>query len=204
MEEELNLIEDQKKFKTIYDEWLGRNPRFEIKHREGVVKYTCDWMKGTNSTSDAKNKVLGAGYETFIMAFFIGLYADQRRKLSSNTDDLDTFHWSISHWGEIEERNLRHRYPSLRKYIFIACVARTDVDWIALEKGELKSSKVVSELIHTMEEYANYGYEVMSDKLDEDKFFFFDNHSYLDLFRSLTDKKTDPDVQDIDAPESLD
>ena len=51
----------------------------------------------------------------------------------------------------------------------MALVAKTDVDWIALDKGEIKPSTVISQLITTMEEYANYGFSVMEDKLKEDK-----------------------------------
>lgn len=197
------VIDDIKKDEPIYDIWAKRNPRFEKKFKDSVIKYTCDFMKGTNATSDARNKVLGAGYESYIMAFFIGLYSNKRKKLSEDAEDLDNFHWPIQHWGNIEQRFPRHPYPSLRLYMFIAVVARTNLDWIALEKGEMDTSLAVSALIRTMEEYANYGYMVMEEKIKEDPMYFFDNYSYLNLFKDIIEPEAHTITNELE-PESLD
>ena len=39
-----------------------------------------------------------------------------------------------------------------------------------------------------MEEYANYGFSIMEEKLREDKGYFFSNRAFLDIFLQLTDK----------------
>lgn len=39
-----------------------------------------------------------------------------------------------------------------------------------------------------MEEYANYGFSVMADKLESDKGYFFSKRAFLDIFMELTDK----------------
>ena len=88
-------------------------------------------------------------------------------------------------------QKFRKAYPNLRSYIFIALVAKTDVDWIALDKGAIDVNTVVSALIKTMEEYANYGFSVMEEKLREDKGYFFSNRAFLDIFLQLTDKSTE-------------
>ena len=81
-------------------------------------------------------------------------------------------------------------------------MAKTEIDWIALDKGDIKVSTVVTNLIETMEEYANYGFSVMEDKLNEDKGYFFSHRSFLDIFLQLTDKKqTTIDIED--SPEDL-
>jgi hypothetical protein len=67
-------------------------------------------------------------------------------------------------------------------------VAKTDIDWIALDKGNIKVNTVVTSLVETMEEYANYGFSVMEEKLKEDSGYFFSNRSFLDIFLQLTDK----------------
>ena len=79
----------------------------------------------------------------------------------------------------------------MRSYIFIALVAKTNIDWIALDKGTIDANTVVSSLIKTMEEYANYGFSVMEEKLREDKGYFFSNRAFLDLFLQLTDRAVD-------------
>ena len=54
--------------------WEGRDPEFESQYEDSVIRNLCDYGKGTSQYQDARGKVLGAGYEVFIMAFFIGLY----------------------------------------------------------------------------------------------------------------------------------
>ena len=87
--------------------------------------------------------------------------------------------------------------------MFIALVAKTDIDWIALDKGDIEPSSVVSNLIKTMEEYVNYGFSVMEEKLKADPAYFFSNRSFLDLFLQLTDKSV-KDTDEDEAPESID
>ena len=53
----------------------------------------------------------------------------------------------------------------------------------------------------TMEEYANYGFSVMEDKLNREPNYFFSNRSFLDIFMQLTTCREDGD--DETGPESL-
>ena len=75
-------------------------------------------------------------------------------------------------------------------------------EWIALDKGDIKVSTVVTSLIETMEEYANYGFSVMEEKLKEDSGFFFSHRSFLDIFLQLTNKQVE-DLTLEDKPEEL-
>ena len=136
------------------------------------------------------------------MAFFIGLYADKRLPLSEDSNELKALGQPLQYWGNVESRKFRHSYAQLRSYIFIALVAKTDIDWIALDKGDIKVSNVVSKLIETMEEYANYGFSVMEEKLNEDKSYFFSNRSFLDIFLQLTSPE-EKDFEDNNKPEEL-
>lgn len=86
----------------------------------------------------------------------------------------------IQYWGNLDSKRARKAYPQLRSYIFIALVARTEIDWIALDKGDIKVPTVISKLLETMEEYANYGFSVMEDKLNREPNYFFSNRSFLD------------------------
>ena len=52
-----------------------------------------------------------------------------------------------------------------------------------------------------MEEYANYGFSVMAEKLKEDPGYFYSNRSFLDIFLQLTTKKAD-NTED-EGPEDL-
>ena len=200
MAEVLNNIEELvEKNEKLIDMWGRRNPKFEKKYEKPVMRAISDYGVGASENTSAKGKVFGSGYELYIMAFFIGLYAGKKLPLSEDTKVLGQ---NLVFWGTAEARKGRKAYPALRSYIFMALVAKTDIDWIALDKGEIKPSTVVSQLITTMEEYANYGFSVMEDKLKEDKGYFFSHRSFLDMFLQLTSKKVDEE-HDEEEPEEL-
>lgn len=198
---DLHNIEDYvRKDEKIIDVWGRRNPRFEKKYEDSVIKVLSEFGKKANDNTAAKGKIFGNGYEPYIIAFFIGLYANKRLPLGDDTRDL---RYPLQNWGNLEARGLRKAYPRLRSYIFMALVARTDIDWIALDKGEMKVENAVSALIKTMEEYANYGFSFMEEKLNEDKGYFFSHRSFLDIFLQLTDK-CNLEIEEDESVESLD
>ena len=65
----------------LFDLWEGRDPEFEVQYEEPIIKSLCDYGKGTSQYQESRAKVLGAGYEAYIMAFFIGLYFDKSMPL---------------------------------------------------------------------------------------------------------------------------
>ncbi len=198
----LNNIEELiRNDEKLIDIWGRRNPRFEKKYEDSVMRVISDYGVGASENTNAKGKVLGAGYEPYIMAFFIGLYSNKRIPISEDVNDLKALGHTLQFWGNVDSKKFRHAYSGLRSYIFIALVAKTDIDWIALDKGEIKVNTVVSSLIETMEEYANYGFSVMEEKLRDDPGFFFSHRAFLDIFLQLTEKRnkdTEPE-----GPEAL-
>ena len=197
-----NIEEQVNKGEQLIDIWGRRNPKFEKKYEQSVLRVISDYGVGASENTSAKGKVLGAGYEPYIMAFFIGLYSGKKLPLSDDADDLKSLGQPLDKWGNLDSKKFRHAYSDLRNYIFMALVAKTDIDWIALDKGDIKVSTVVTNLIETMEEYANYGLTVMEEKLQEDKSFFFSHRSFLDMFLQLTSKKT-LDIDNDDQVEEL-
>ena len=197
MAEHINDIENQAdKGESLIDIWGRRNPRFEKRYEQSVMRVISDYGVGACDANEAKGKVLGAGYEPYIMAFFIGLYAGKRVKLSDDSEDLKVLGQPLQFWGNLDSKKNRHAYSDLRTYIFIALVAKTDIDWIAIDRGDIKVSTAVTQLIETMEEYANYGFSVMEEKLNDDKSYFFSNRSFLDIFLQLTKKQKDEIIED--------
>lgn len=199
----LNNIEELvDKDEKLIDIWGRRTPKFEKKYEQSVMRVISDYGIGASENTGAKGKILGAGYEPYIMAFFIGLYSNKRLPLSDDSDDLKVLGQPLQYWGNLDSKKFRHAYPALRSYMFIALIAKTDIDWIALDKGDVKVSTVVAKLIETMEEYANYGFFVMEEKLRDDKGYFFSHRSFLDIFLQLTTKKSIT-VDSDDTPEEL-
>lgn len=203
MREKINNIEELvDKDEKLIDIWGRRNPRFEKKYETSVLRVLSDYGIGASENTGAKGKILGAGYEPYIMAFFIGLYSNKRLPLSEDSEDLKVLGQPLDKWGNVDSKKYRHAYSDLRSYIFVALVSRTEVDWIALDKGDIKVSSVVTNLIETMEEYANYGFSVMEDKLKQNKGYFFSNRAFLDIFLQLTDKQRFVEEEE-NKPESL-
>lgn len=203
-ENTFNDIEDLvKKDEKLIDIWGRRNPRFEKHYEQSVLRVISDYGVGASGNMGAKGKILGAGYEPYIMAFFIGLYSDKKIPLSEESDEVKGLGQPLQYWGNLDSKKNRKAYPNLRSYIFIALVAKTEIDWIALDKGDIEPATVVTALVKTMEEYANYGFSVMEEKLKEDKGYFFSNRAFLDMFLQLTDK-TAKDIEQEDSPESID
>ena len=66
----------------LIDIWGRRNPEFETRYEENIIKMFCDYGKGSTGYQESRGKLFGAGYEIYIIAFFIGLYFDKRREMN--------------------------------------------------------------------------------------------------------------------------
>lgn len=187
-----------------YDLWAKRSPKWETRYQDSVISVFADYGKGTNSITEIKGKTFGAGYEVYILAFFIGLYSDQCKPLVDDASKIKDFGWAISNWGTQESRLGRFSYPLLREYMFAALIARTDVDLIALDKGEIKPARIVDQLIDKMEQYANFGFDFIKEKLEDNPNYFFKDTAFLRVFLSfLPDNYPDSSDEDEDELEEL-
>lgn len=189
---------------NLYKSWASRNPQWEKRFEESIFKKFTDYGKGSTSLREDRGKIFGAGYEIFIIAFFIGLYYNQRRPLNSDSTKRKTLGLSIENWGHINKSGGREPYPKLREYIFIALIARTDIDFIALEKDNISTDKAVRMLMRTMEEYANFGFHFIEDKLIDDPNYFFKEKAFLEIFLSFNNSLSTNNDEDDDEPDSLD
>lgn len=187
---------------TIYELWAKRNPEFEKRYQDTVLSVFTDYGKGVSQFNDIRGKIFGAGYEVYIIAFFIGLYHNQTKLLVEDASKRKVLGQPIMYWGNIEERTGRKAYGKIREYIFAALVARTDIDWIALDKGDVTTRAVVDKLIDKMEQYANFGFDYIQEKLEQDPNYFFKESAFLNVFTSFLIE--DGETDDNDEPEDLD
>lgn len=183
----------------LFDKWLSINPQWETRYADLLTTF-CDYGRGENSLRESRGKIFGAGYELFIVAFFIGLYYNQRKPLTDDASKRKGFGHKVEYWGNIETRLGRQAYPKIREYMFVALIACTDFDFIALEKGDLSLEDAVSALKCTMEEYANYGFDFISDKLEDNPDYFYKDPGFLEVFLQMNTRKRSAAVQ----PDSLD
>ena len=106
----------------------------------------------------------------------------------------------IQYWGNLNviKSSGRKPYHDLMDYIFMALVAKTDIDFFALDKGEIEANDVVRQLMTTMEEYINYGLNFIDDKLRDDPDSFFTDTAFLDLFMSVSPTSDDSELESLD------
>lgn len=189
-------MEDIKKTKEkLIEVWGRKNPKFEKHFEEELLRKYSDYGLGSNSATESKGKTFGAGYELYIYAFFVGLYSKQRRKLEGETKSLGQ---ALHYWGNIERRMGRKPYGQIREFIFASLLAETDgLELIKLEKGEVEDSEVVSMLINTMEEYANYGFHFMNEKLSTQPNYFFSGTGFLQVILDLVNHTKEEVVEKL-------
>lgn len=185
----------------LYDLWAKRNPSWEKRYEDNIIKAFCDYGKGASSYNSVKGKLFGGGYEVLIMAFFIGLYNNQRRPLIEDSTKIKILGQPIQYWGNLDSVKGRKAYPKLREFIFTALVAKTDFDFIALDKGLVSTKKAVDALMTTMEEYINWGLHYIEDKLIDNPNYFYKETAFLELFLSFDSHSCETEN---DEPESLD
>lgn len=190
---------------NLYELWGKRNPNWEKRYADSIIDVFTDYGRGTTQFSDDRGKIFGAGYEIFIIAFFIGLYSNQTKALTEDKSKIKSFGHAIMYWGNQENRLGRVSYSQIREYIFAALVARTDIDFIALDKGEITPRSVVDQLINKMEQYANFGFDYIHEKMEEQPDCFFKEGAFLQLFLKFLNNKeqAEPDTEDDDTPEEI-
>mgnify|MGYP001245719665 CR=1 FL=1 len=88
----------------IFNLWAKRSPEWETKYEDTLLKAFCDYGKGSTSYQETRAKLFGAGYELYILAFFIGLYHGQTKDLVADKAKRKDFGWAIENWGTAEAR----------------------------------------------------------------------------------------------------
>ena len=187
---------------SLFDAWSKKNPEWEKKYAELLMEPFTDYGRGTSQYTVSRGKIFGAGYEMFIIGFFIGLYFDKTRKLPDDRSKRKHFGHPIMFWGSQEGKLKlgRTSYKKIQEYMFAALVAKTDIDFISLEKGEISVNDAANSLKHKMEEYANYGFHYLEDMLEDDPNSLFKESAFLKIFTSFIseDNKEEDEVENFE------
>lgn len=181
---------------SLFEAWSKKSPEWEKKYAELLMEPFTDYGRGTSQYTVSRGKIFGAGYEMFIIGFFIGLYFDQTKKLNYDKSKRKDFGHPIMFWGSQEGKLKlgRTSYKKIQEYMFAALIAKTDIDFISLEKGEVSVNDVANSLKNKMEEYANYGFHYLEEMLENDPNSLFKDSAFLKIFTSfIRDKNNDED-----------
>lgn len=72
------------------------------------------------------------------------------------------------------------------------------INLIALDKGEISVKKVVDQLMDKMEQYANFGFSYMQEKMEVDPNYFFKETAFLHTFLSFLNQDGNNDEEQLE------
>lgn len=163
---------------SLIDKWKTRIPKYSVNHKDLFTslsqKYGAEGEKKLNL-----GKHYSTNYELYMYAFFLGVYENEFTPIGKDEKKTDFSH-HIQYWGS-KTTSLRKDFSNLQEFMFMALLAKTDLDLIALEKGELEEDDAVKLLVSTMESFTNGGLNLIRDKIDDNPNYFLNPTSFLDM-----------------------
>lgn len=172
--------------KKIYNLWLEKmNTNYEEQFLDPIIKRYAFWHGGSKDNVESKGRSFNAAYEIYIYAFFLGLYANQRRPLEGKRRN---FSMEIERWGSINLAAFPNRktYTIIQKYVFAALIAKTDIDILAIDRGDISIEDGVNDLLKTLCEYANGGFYLISEKMMQEPDYFDESTAFLDFIQQYS------------------
>lgn len=165
---------------NLFDKWKTKIPQYSEEYRELLFESLSKKFGGSEKSKIDFGKHFSNNYELYIYAFFLGLYNEEFIPIPEGTKKVD-FSYQIQNWGSKGNRLDRKDFTSIQENIFSALVAKSDIDLIKLEKGEIKEDDIVKLLIQTMEAYTNGGLNLIKEKLEENSNYFLQQTSFLNM-----------------------
>jgi hypothetical protein len=163
---------------SLFDKWKTRIPKYSEAHKDLFDLFSQKFgAEGEKKT--VRGKHFSTNYELYIFAFFLGLYKNEFSPIQEGEKKID-FSQNIQYWGN-KTSSMRKNFSNLQENIFITLLARTELDLIALEKGELDEDEAVKQLIRTMESYTNGGLILIKEKYEDNPNYFLQSTSFLNL-----------------------
>lgn len=166
--------------KNLFEKWKTKEPEFNIVFRDLLFDKLTRKGGGSEQSREDRGKQFANNYELYIYAFFLGLYNNEFQPIGTG-DQKVSFRYQISLWGSKGNRFDRKDFTNIQENIFIALLSKTDIDLVALEKGELDEDDAVKSLIKTMESYTNGGLILIKEKLEENPNYFLQPTSFLNM-----------------------
>lgn len=174
----------------LFQKWRTRVPRYNAEY-QGLFDALSNKGGGSAVKQVNLGKNFGNNYELYIYAFFLGLYQGVPEPTPEQGKRNDFGH-PIQFWGNKGTVVGRKDYSSLQENLFVAAVAHTEIDLLALEKGELSEDDAIKELLRTMENYTNTGLNQIQEKAEDLPNHFLNPTAFLDLIAAAA--KTDAAV----------
>jgi hypothetical protein len=178
---------------NLFDKWKTKIPKYSEEFRAILFDSLSKKFGGSEKVKIDLGKHFSNNYELYMYAFFIGLYNEESPSFPEKAKKVDFSH-PIQYWGSKGTRLDRKDFTNLQEYMFMALVAKTELNLIDLEKGEIDEEDIVKELIQTMESYTNGGLTIIKEKLEDNPNYFLQSTSFLNMILDsklgLVSKKT--------------
>jgi hypothetical protein len=165
---------------NLFDKWKTKIPKYAEEFREPLFDSLTKKFGGSEKSKVDLGKHFSTNYELYMYAFFLGLYNNEFVPIPEKTRKVD-FSYAIHLWGSKANRIDRKDFTNLQEFIFTSLIAKTDVDLIALEKGDITEEEIVKQLIQTMESYTNGGLTLIKEKVEENSNYFLQPTSFLNM-----------------------
>lgn len=165
---------------SLFEKWKTKVPKYSIEFKETLFKSLSEKYGAEGDKKISLGKHFSTNYELYIYAFFLGLYNEEYSPIPDNVKKVDFSH-HIQFWGSKTTVSVRKDFTNLQEYIFSALVAKSDLDFIALEKGEIAEDQAVKKLLETMEAYTHGGLTLIQEKLEDNPGYFLNPTSFLDM-----------------------
>jgi len=164
--------------------WKSKIPKYEKGFREELFDLLSKKGGGSERSKVDLGKHFANNYELYMYAFFLGLYKGENEPIKDQGNKVDFSH-AIQFWGNKQNRVDRKDFSRLQDFMFMALIAKTDVDLIGLEKGEIDEKQIVRDLLKTMESYTNGGLTLISEKLEDNPNYFLQPTAFLDMISKV-------------------
>ena len=163
---------------NLFDKWKTKIPKYSEIHKDLFTSFSQKFgAEGEKKVNLGKH--FSTNYELYMYAFFLGLYNDEFAPIPEGEKKIDFSH-HIQAWGS-KSSSIRKDFTNLQENMFIALVAKTNLDIVALEKDEMEEDDAVKLLIKTMESYTNGGLILIKEKIEDNPNFFLQPTSFLDM-----------------------
>ena len=166
--------------KSLFEQWKSKIPKYSKDFRADLFDSLSKKGGGSEKSKINLGKHFSNNYELYMYAFFLGLYNDEKTPIPDKSKKVDFSH-AIQHWGSKVGRLDRKDFTRLQDFMFMALVTKTDIDFIALDKGELSEAFATKALIQTMESYTNGGLTLIKEKIDSNPNFFLQPTAFLNF-----------------------
>lgn len=172
----------------LFDRWASQAPKYD-KIYVPLFEKLAKKFGGTEEGKENAGKIFNSNYELYIYAFFLGLYGNSRIPIEGERID---FRHEIKHWGKKGKLYDRKDYTILQRYIFMALVAKTDLDFIELDNAkENEIKKAAQQLREEFAEYTNAGLLMLQEQYETDKIVFNEKRWFLKKVQQVSE-----DVED--------